>query len=224
MVQYAADERHALAKTLRFADPNSPTLSGDWTVAQLAAHLVLRERSVVELLGRLSNRALQRIAQRKIDELVAREPYQRLVDAVDAGPSWTDATWPIPTSVIWSLPPVRERANLLEYLVHHEDVRRAAPGWEPRTLAADVQTAVWRKLPGAVRLTMRALPLGVALSWPAHGELRTGRARRAGAAVTVTGEPVELTLFAFGRHAVAKVDYDGKPEDVATVLGTRLGI
>lgn len=179
----------------------------------------------MELLGRLPNRRLQAVAQRQIDDLVAREPYPQLVRAVERGPSWKDATWPVPTSIVWSVPLVRERANLLEYLIHNEDVRRAQPGWAPRTLPAEVQTEVWRRLPATVRLTMRALPLGVALARPGQGgEVRTGRAKRHGVAVTVTGEPVELALFAFGRHAVARVDYDGEPGDIATVLGTRMGI
>jgi hypothetical protein len=42
--------------------------------------------------------------------------------------------------------------------------------------------------------------------------------------VRITGEPVELALFAFGRHAVAQVDYDGAADDIATARGARLGI
>jgi uncharacterized protein (TIGR03085 family) len=224
MVQFAVAERHALAQTLRSVEPSAPTLSGQWTAAQLAAHLVLRERSAVELLGRLPSRRLQRIAQRRIDGLVAREPYERIVDAVDRGPSWTDVEWPVPTAAIWAIPAVRERANLLEYLVHHEDVRRARPGWAPRELPGELQAEVWRRLPATMLLTMRAVRVGVALAWPGHGERRSPRARRTGVAVTVTGKPVELALFAFGRQAVARVDYDGKPDDVATVVGSRMGI
>ncbi|HZC69417.1 MAG TPA: TIGR03085 family metal-binding protein [Jatrophihabitans sp.] len=222
MVQFALFERHALAETLRCADPHAPTLSGNWTVAQLTAHLVLRERSIVELLGRLPSRRLHRVAQREIDDLVAREPYQRLVDAVDAGPSWRDVRWPVPTSFVWSLPAVRERANLLEYLVHHEDVRRAAAGWAPRSLPDEMQREVWQRLPWSTRLTMRTVPLRIALVWPEHGEVRAGRG--ATVAVRVTGDPVELTLFAFGRREVARVDCTGAPADVARVLGSAMGL
>jgi uncharacterized protein (TIGR03085 family) len=146
------------------------------------------------------------------------------VDAVDTGPSWRDVVGPVPVAWVWSLPPVREQANLLEYLVHHEDVRRAQPGWTPRALPHDLETAVWRRLPWSVRLTMRNVRLGVALRAPGYGEVRTGPARRRGVAVTVSGAPVELTLFAFGRHDVADVDYDGKPEDVEALRSARMGI
>ena len=224
MAHHAVDERHALAKTLRATDPDSPTLCGDWTAAQLTAHLVLRERSVVELSGRLPVRALQRRSARAVDDLVKAQPYGELVDAVASGPSWTDVSGPVPVAWAWSLPLVREQANLLEYLVHHEDVRRAAPDWEPRPLPVEVQTAVWKRLPLLTRMTMRAVPLGVELSWPSHGSIAAGRARRDGTTVRIVGQPVELALFAFGRGAVARVEIEGSPSDLIILKGARIGL
>jgi uncharacterized protein (TIGR03085 family) len=224
MMQFAVQERRALAETLRRTAPDAPTLSGKWTAAQLAAHLVLRERSATELLGRLPNERLQQIAQREIDKLVADQPYERIVAAVASGPSWRDARLPIPTAPIWALPLVREKANLIEYLVHHEDVRRAQPGWTPRALPAELVEEVWRRLPISIRLTMRRVPIGVALARPGHGTVRTSRAKRHGTRVTVTGEPVELLLFAFGRRSVARVTLDGSAEDIATVTKAPVGI
>src|SRR6476659_8205887 len=106
MVHFAVTERRALAETLRRTRPDAPTLSGKWTAAQLAAHLVLRERSATELLGRLPNKRMQQAAQREIDRLVAGEPYLQIVAAVEAGPSWRDARFPVPTALVWSLPAV----------------------------------------------------------------------------------------------------------------------
>lgn len=223
MAHFAVTERQALAETLRSVPPDAPTLCGDWTAAQLAAHLVLRERSIIELAGLLPVRAAQRKAQEELAAFAAR-PYSELVAAVESGPSWREVVGPVPVAWVWSLPPVREQANLLEYLIHNEDVRRAQAGWVARDLGDALQRAVWRRLPFSVRLTMRGVRLGVALHAPGYGEIRAGRGARHGVAVTVTGAPVELALFAFGRHAVAQVDYDGKPEDVEAVRGARMGI
>lgn len=199
-------------------------MSGEWTAAQLAAHLVLRERSAIELLGRLPNKRMQQIAQREIDNLVAEQPYPQIVAAVDAGPSWRDARLPLPIAPIWALPAVREKANLIEYLVHHEDIRRAQPDWAPRDLPEDLVAEVWHRLPVSIRLTMRKVPVGVALVWPGHGEVCTPRARRHGVQVTATGEPIELLLFAFGRRNAARVELDGSPDELAALTEAPVGL
>src|SRR3954469_15263191 len=40
----AQRERSALVETMRSLGPDAPTLCGDWTTRDLAAHLVVRER------------------------------------------------------------------------------------------------------------------------------------------------------------------------------------
>jgi hypothetical protein len=42
--------------------------------------------------------------------------------------------------------------------------------------------------------------------------------------VTVTGDPVELAMFVFGRLTVADTEYDGAPGDVAAVKGADISI
>ena len=69
--------------------------------------------------------------------------YGELVDTVERGPRWNELAGTVPIAWLWSLPPVREQANLLEYLVHHEDVRRAADGWRPRSVTPAFERAVW---------------------------------------------------------------------------------
>lgn len=217
MSQHAVTERHELSETLRRVGGSAQTLCGEWTTAQLAAHLVLRERSVVELAGRLPVAALQRRAEQVVADLAAGTPYEQLVDTVDRGPSWREVRGPVPVAWFWSLPPVTELANLLEYLVHHEDVRRAQPDWTPRALPLDLQRVVWQRLHLLARVTLRSVPVGLELRWPSHGAIATRRARREGATVTVTGDAIELTMFAFGRLDHAQLEWTGTPADIAAV-------
>ncbi len=217
MHQHALAERLALSETLRRVGPDSRTLCGEWGTPQLAAHLVLRERSVVELAGRIPIASVQQRAAAVVDELAGRAPYGELVDTFERGPRWSEVRGPVPVAWLWALPPVREVANVLEYVVHHEDVRRAQPSWSPRALAVDVQATIWQRLHLLAQVTLRAVPVGVELHWPSHGSIRTRRSRRSGAAVRVVGDPVEVAMFAFGRLEVADVEYQGDEADVAAV-------
>jgi uncharacterized protein (TIGR03085 family) len=222
MRHHALDERHALAKTLRSAGPGAPTLCGEWSSAHLAAHLVLRERSLVELAGRLPVERLHAASERLIARVATEQPYDRLVDLFEEGPSWRDVRWPLPTAPAWTLPPVRELANLTEYLIHHEDVRRAGAGWSPRVLPVDLQMAVWKRAPFTARIAMRKVSVPVELFWPSHGVVRAGR--KGPARVQIIGDPVELVLFASGRLEHAQVEFAGEPEDVALVCGAKIGL
>ena len=213
MAGHVLAERAAFVQTLRRTDPDARTLCGDWDAAQLTAHLVLRERSARELAGRVPRPAFQRLAQRGIDAYVASRSYSELVDDFAAGP---------PVWSPWVLPPVREAVNLLEYLVHHEDVRRARDSAVPRELAADVQDAVWTRLRVSSRLTLRQVPQGVRLIAPGRGEIVSRP--KASRVVTVTGDPVELALVTMGRQRVAVVRYDGDPGDVASFSGARIAL
>lgn len=217
MHQHALDERLALSETLRRVGPDSPTLCGGWATAQLVAHLVLRERSVVEAAGRLPVASLRRRAATVVDEFAAERPFDELVAAFERGPQWNEVQGPVPVAWLWALPPVRELANLLEYLVHHEDVRRAQPSWDARALPVAVQAAVWQRLRLLAPVILRSVPVGVELRWPGHEPIGTRAARRSGVAVGVVGDPVEVALFAFGRLAVAGVEYDGDEADIAAV-------
>jgi uncharacterized protein (TIGR03085 family) len=213
MSGHVSEERIEFVRTLRATHPEAPTLCGDWSAAQLTAHLVLRERSLVELGGRLPVASLQRRAGDAIDAYVQRFPYVQLVSRFEAGP---------PIYSPWSIPVLRDAVNLLEYVVHHEDVRRVGSDVKPRVLSAARQHAVWDRLRMAARLTLRQVPQSVRLIWPSHGEVvtRKGSSR----VVTVTGDPVELALVTMGRQRVAQVSYDGPPHEVAEFSGARIAI
>jgi uncharacterized protein (TIGR03085 family) len=211
---YSQDERRALCALLDETGPDAPTLCEGWTTLDLAAHLVLREHRRVAGMGVLGG-PLARYTARVQSKMTGRVPYARLVQIVRAGP---------PRFSVFALPGVDERANLAEYFVHHEDVRRAAPGWEPRELPPELTEQLWQRL-RATRVILRQVPVGVEFARNdvdagngdgAAGEPRQLRItiRNGTPVVTVVGNPAELTLWAFGRTTAAQVRLDGAAKPV----------
>ena len=97
---------------------------------------------------------------------------------------------------------------MLEYFVHHEDLRRAQPGWEPRELPMADEDELWKLLPGSAKLATRkvGLPIVVRRS-DRPGKQAT--VRKGDDPVIVTGRPSELVLFFFGRDQLDGVTFDG---------------
>jgi uncharacterized protein (TIGR03085 family) len=204
----AQRERSALVETLHKVGPDAPTLCAGWTTRDLAAHLVVRERRMDATPG-ISIPFLAGYTA-KVQERIARSnSWDDLVEMVASGP-------PI-YSPFRLLDPV---ANLGEMFIHHEDVRRAADGWQPRVLDAATAAALRRQLGLLSRLALGKQPAQLTLQTP-DGE-RIARVGR-GDAVTVTGEPQELVLFVAGRDAV-RVEFDGDPQAIAAVRGAHRGL
>ncbi len=221
MTGLVTEEQRALAGTLRQIGPDADTLCDGWDSAHLAAHLVLRERTIAEIGGRVPVGALQQRSAKVIDQYVADHDYADVVAEVEHGPSWRETSVHRPTAWLWSIPALRERVNLIEYVVHHEDARRAQPNWQPRSVSAELAEGVWQALKSAARLALRKVAVGVVLAWPGHGTIRN-RAAGEVHTVTVTGDPIELAMFALGRGAVAKVEYAGDPADIAELRSADL--
>ncbi|MFC7406788.1 TIGR03085 family metal-binding protein [Georgenia alba] len=194
-------ERAAFVETLREADPAAPTLCTGWTVHRLLAHLVVRESRPDLAAGAARAPAG---AEPQLTGLISgpgAPSYQDLLERFASGPpAWTPFAW------------APEATNLVEYVVHHEDVRRAAPSEaEPRVLATDMVRALWHRLGTLARLAYRRSPVGVVHAVPG-GPRRV--VRRRPDAVVVWGDPVELALHALGRTEAADVDVLGRPETV----------
>lgn len=194
-------ERAALVATARRVDPDAPTLCDGWTVRHLMAHLVQRERHPVRLLlDMLSSRAPgnERFMRRLVDEARSPAGYRALVDRFEqGGPWWQPLSW------------MGDRAHLLEYLVHHEDIRRGGdPPEGPRALPDGMAHAVMRRLAGSARWAFRRSPVGVALEMPG---LPATVVRPGGDAITITGPAAELALHAYGRRSAADVEISGSP-------------
>ncbi len=197
----AQRERAALVETMREVGPDAPTLCEGWKTRDLAAHLVIREYRPDAAPGILIPFFASH-TQKVQNAVAGRTDWDRLLDKVASGP-------PV-YSPLKLLDPV---ANVAEMFIHHEDVRRAQPGWEPRTLEPALIARLRRTLPLMARLTLAKVPGRVALRTP-EGE--TVLTAGSGPAVTVTGAPAELLLFAVGRQA--QVEFDG---DAAAVRAVR---
>lgn len=183
----AQRERGALVETMRAVGPDAPTLCGDWTTRDLAAHLVVREGrpdatagvAIPFLAGYTAK------VQRQVTEST---DWEKLLDKIAAGPPLYS-----PFKIIDPI------ANLGEMYIHHEDVRRAQTGWQPRQLDDGLVKALGRGLSIMARLTLAKAPARVTLRTPQGKEVvALGR----GPELTVTGEPQELLLFLSGRDEV----------------------
>jgi uncharacterized protein (TIGR03085 family) len=142
----------------------------------------------------------------------ARRPYDELITMVrDGAPRWSAFGWS----------PVDRLLNTTEYFVHHEDVRRAQPGWVPRELPPAVQDALWKSVQGRSRLAFRKLGCGIELRRPDGTALV---ARDQEPRVTLTGEPAELLLYVFGRRDHAQVEIDGAERARAELDNAELAV
>jgi uncharacterized protein (TIGR03085 family) len=204
----ARRERSALVDTLREVGPDAPTLCAGWTTRDLAAHLVVRERRLDATPG-ITIPFLAGYTAKVQDQTARSTGWDDLVDMVASGP-------PIysPFRLLDSV------ANLGEMFIHHEDVRRAVDGWQPRVLDDPTAAALGRQLGLLSRMALGKQPAQLTLQ-TADGR-RIARVGR-GDPVTVTGEPQELVLFVAGRDAV-RVEFDGDPQAIAAVRGSHRGL
>lgn len=207
MSSYARSERQELADLLLQVGPDAPTLCEGWAAADLAAHLVVRERRPDALAG-IVIKPLSGYTNR-IQEGVRSRPWPKLVEAVRSGP-------PFPMRVN----AVNELVNAVEYFVHLEDLRRAQPEWEPRSLDAGLERMLWSRVKFMARMLRGRSPVGVTLKAPGFGEVV---AKPGDPHVTVTGGPAELLLFVFGRQGAARVELEGDPAAAAQLRQAKLG-
>ncbi|MBT2412200.1 TIGR03085 family protein [Streptomyces sp. ISL-12] len=207
MSTFAKRERLLLAELLETAGPDAPTLCEGWRTRDLAAHLVVRERRPDAVGGAVIKPLASRL-ERVMEEYAAK-PYEELLQLLRSGP---------PRFSPFAVKQVDEAANTVEFYVHAEDVRRAQPDWTPRELDPVFQDALWSRLERTARLLGRGVPTGLVLRRP---DGQTAVAHRGAPVVTVTGEPSELLLFAFGRQSAAAVELDGDKEAIARVHETK---
>ncbi|MGC4805828.1 TIGR03085 family metal-binding protein [Micromonospora sp. DT233] len=209
MPRYARSERQSLADLMLELGPDAPTVNEGWSVRDLAAHLVVRERRP-DAAGGILLPPLRGYAER-VRRRVAAQPFAELVGQVRRPPVWSPVSNPL----------ADELTNTMEFYIHHEDVRRAQAGWQPRDLPAGLNTLLWRRASVLGRLALRRFPADLLVQAPGYGELSAGRG---GERIRVVAAPGELVLFLTGRQRVARVQVDGPAAVAQRLRAARLGI
>jgi len=197
MIRLEAPERASLCELLNALGGDQPTLCEGWRTRDLAAHLVLRESRMVAAAG-IVVPALAGYTARLQSGLADGE-FGALVRRLRTGP---------PARSPFRLPGVGELLNGVEFFVHHEDVRRAQPGWRPRDLDPATNDFFWRRAGRMARVALRDVGGPVVLVRPDTGE-RHQVGRAATEPTTLRGMPAELLLYVFGRRAHALVERSG---------------
>lgn len=202
-------EREDFADTLLALGEEAPTILPGWDAAALLEHLLVREGAPhLRLAPRLPG-PVGRRAERSLERLRAL--------------SWTDRVarfrqGPGALSPVGRLDALSGQG---EMLIHHEDLRRAQPGWEPRRLSPDVAADAWRAVGLLAPLVMR-VRADVLLVSPLGGHRM--RSRGAHGSVRVHGEVMELLLWVSGRERVARVRVHGDDAALRAVAEGRRGM
>lgn len=207
----ARRERAELCDLFLELGPDEPTLCGDWTTRDLAAHLVVRERRPDAAVGIIVSKLAGYTD--KVQGQVAATPWSQLVDTVRSGPP------------VWSptkIGKVDELANTVEFFVHLEDVRRAQPTWEPRELDNDLADTLYGVLAKMAKRLVKGSPVGIVLE-PDDGH-EPIVAKQAESSVRVRGPVGELVMFVYGRQARSRVELLGDDQSVAAVNAANFGI
>jgi uncharacterized protein (TIGR03085 family) len=212
-VPFDAQEREALCNLFDELGPDVPTLIEGWTARDLAAHLVLRERDLVAAPCLVLPGPFERFAEGRRAKRAASTEFVQLVAQIRSGPP------PGFFRIGW----VRSLANLNEFFVHHEDVRRAN-GRGPRDdLTPAFEDALWRNVRrGSRYLSRRLRDVGLEIERAGTDERLTLRQHKP--VVRISGPPGELLLYLFGRRPAARVEISGKDDAVEAVHRAHFGM
>src|SRR5271165_3185511 len=200
----AQQERATLCDTFVERGPDAPTLCEGWSTADLAAHLVVRERRPDSGPG-LVWPPLAAYTDKVRRTVRDRTSWENLVETVRRGPPSL-------------LRPFDGPMNTVEFFIHVEDVRRAQDGWEPRPISAELADALWARVgPGGMA---KKVPATVVITSPGRADKERGTGPR----LTLAGDPGELVMFGAGRQGAARVEISGDAALAARLRGASLGI
>ncbi len=200
----AQQERQTLCDLFVELGPDAPTLCEGWSTADLAAHLVVRERrpdSGPGLVWPPLAGHTEKVRRAERD----RTPWEKLVETVRRGPPLL-------------LRPFDGPMNTVEFFIHIEDVRRAQGAWEPRPISPELADALWARVgPGAMA---KKVPATIVITSPGRADKERGTGPR----LTLAGDPGELTMFGAGRQGAARVEISGDADLIARLRASSLGV
>lgn len=203
MTTLARTERTALADLMLEVGPDAPTLSGDWTTRDLAAHLILRESRPDAAVGIVAGPFASYTA--KVQTQIAAKPWGDMVETLRNGPPrWSPQ----------SIGRLDAESNTVEYFVHHEDVRRCIDGWQVRELTSDEIVQLWPRMKRMAKLVVRKSPVGIVVV-PSDGPDAGAniRLKDGDRDVVVSGPSSELSLAIFGR-VTQGLTFEGSVADI----------
>jgi uncharacterized protein (TIGR03085 family) len=180
-----AAERAEMCDSFEGFGPDAPTLCEGWTTRDLLAHLLVRERRP-DAAAAIVVPFLRKHAA-DVTKSVAAEPWDAMIKQFRGGP---------PIFSVWAIPVLGDKANLGEFFVHHEDIRRAQQHWEPREGNQDRDDALWNPLKMMGRMLFRKSPVGVTLRSAGRDDIV---AKKGETGVILVGLPGEIVMHAFGR-------------------------
>ena len=213
MTTPARAEREQLCDLFLEVGPDAPTLCGDWTTRDLAAHLVVRERRPDGAIGILA-KPFAGYAER-VRKHEAGHDFDQIVERVRSGPPLLSPMRP---------KPVERLVNTIEYFIHHEDVRRASGNWTARELGDELTQDLLGLFPRAAKLLARKSPAGLVFAPEGADPIVAKKPGTDGHSVTVSGPIGELVLFMYGRQSRALVDLAGPDDAVEAVRTASFGI
>ena len=200
----AQQERNTICDLFLELGADAPTLCEGWLTADLAAHLVVRERRPDSGPG-LVWPPLADYTDKVRRTVRDRTPWEKLVENVRHGPPLL-------------LRPFDGPMNTVEFFIHVEDVRRAQDGWEPRAISSELADALWARVgPGGMA---KKVPAEIVITSPGRADKERGTGPR----LTLAGQPGELTLFGAGRQGAAKVEISGDAALAARLRSASLGV
>ena len=204
-------QRTNLAELLLEVGPEAPTLCEGWTARDLVAHLVIREGRPDAAIGILGGPLAK--WTNKVQDEAALRPYEELVATFLAGPpKWSP----------FAISKVDAAANIVEFAVHAEDLRRAQPHWQPAPTDPELNEVLWSRVSKMGKLLMRGVPLGIELQ-RTDVPAKPFAAKTGSPIVTISGLPLDLILRAYGRTA-AIVELSGDETAIATFEAAKFGI